>query len=239
MVRSNIITRFGRTGLTCPLRYRCYAITRPMSRFRTQKPFDTTSRLHLPPLLRSNSMAGCRWHSCKSSSPKLDETKSPETQTCMSHSPSPSSLQFWTSITTWRRASVNTFRCLVGCTSGDFSAMWFLQMFYPELGVGSIMAIAMASGLTTSMLLETVLLRFGRDRLSWPAAAKTAAGMSLISMLTMEAAQNMVDYHLTGGAVAFDSPAFWVAAVTSMSVGFLAPLPYNYLRLRKHGKACH
>lgn len=101
------------------------------------------------------------------------------------------------------------------------------------------MAVAMASGLTTSMLLETVLLRYGRDKLAWPTAAKTAAGMSFISMLTMEAVQNLVDYHLMGGTVAFDSPAFWGAAVISMSAGFLAPLPYNYLRLRKYGKACH
>ncbi|KAL7619828.1 hypothetical protein AAE478_010373 [Parahypoxylon ruwenzoriense] len=87
------------------------------------------------------------------------------------------------------------------------------------------------------MLLETVLLHVGRDNLGWSAAAKTAAGMSLISMLTMEMAQNIVDYHLTGGTVAFDSPGFWVAAVVSMSAGFLTPLPYNYLRLRKYGKA--
>ncbi|KAI1878408.1 uncharacterized protein JN550_000590 [Neoarthrinium moseri] len=112
--------------------------------------------------------------------------------------------------------------------------MWLLQAYYPELGIGTIMGVAMASGLSTSMLLETALLRLGRDGLSWSAAAKTAAGMSFISMLTMEAAQNAVDYHLTGGTVAFDSPAFWAAAVISMSAGFLAPLPYNYLRLKKY-----
>lgn len=97
----------------------------------------------------------------------------------------------------------------------------------------------MASGVTTSLLLETTLLKYGRDQLPWAAAAKTAAGMSMISMLTMEAAQNMVDYHLTGGAVQFDSPAFWVAALVSMTAGLLTPLPYNYHRLRKYGKACH
>lgn len=96
-----------------------------------------------------------------------------------------------------------------------------------------------ASGVTTSLLLETSLLRHGRDRLPWMAAAKTAAGMSMISMLTMELAQNMVDYHLTGGVVQFDSAAFWVAALVSMSAGLLAPLPYNYHRLRQYGKACH
>lgn len=97
----------------------------------------------------------------------------------------------------------------------------------------------MASGITSSLLLETALLRLGRDRLPWIAAAKTAAGMSMISMVTMEAAENAVDFHLTGGVVQFDSPAFWGAAVLSVAAGFLAPLPYNYMRLRKYGKACH
>ncbi|KAJ9156333.1 hypothetical protein NKR23_g1153 [Pleurostoma richardsiae] len=117
--------------------------------------------------------------------------------------------------------------------------MWFLQTHYPDVGMGAIMAISMASGLASSMTLETVLLRLGRDRLSWPVAAKTAVGMSLISMLTMELAENAVDYYLTGGSVAMDSPIFWTAALISMTAGFIAPLPYNYLRLRRYGKACH
>ena len=89
------------------------------------------------------------------------------------------------------------------------------------------------------MALETVLLRIGRDQMPWRIAAKTAAGMSLVSMLTMEMAQNMVDYWLTGGMVALDDVHFWVAAGVSMLVGFLAPLPYNYVKLRSYGKACH
>ena len=96
-----------------------------------------------------------------------------------------------------------------------------------------------ASGISTSLLLETTLLRFGRDRLPWAIAVRTAAGMSTISMITMELAENTVDYYLTGGLVQLDSPAFWAAALLSLSAGFLAPLPYNYIRLRKHGKACH
>ncbi|KAI0452226.1 hypothetical protein F5B21DRAFT_484545 [Xylaria acuta] len=75
--------------------------------------------------------------------------------------------------------------------------MWILQTFCPEIGIGAIMGVAMVSGLTTSMLLETALLRYGRDKLSWPDTAGAAAGMSFISMLRMKAAQNMVDYHLT------------------------------------------
>ncbi|OAA53293.1 sorting nexin-3 [Cordyceps fumosorosea ARSEF 2679] len=145
--------------------------------------------------------------------------------------PAPS-IGFWASRSTWHRASINTVRCLVGCTTGDFSAMWLLQAHCPELGMSTIMGISMAAGISTSMVLETALLRLGRDKLPWPAAAKTAAGMSLISMITMELAENVVDYSLTGGAVAFDSLSFWLAALVSMGAGFLAPLPYNYHRLR-------
>lgn len=89
------------------------------------------------------------------------------------------------------------------------------------------------------MSLETTLLRLGRDRLSWGVAARTATGMSLVSMLGMETVENIVDYHLTGGVVAIDNPQFWTATVLALCAGFLAPLPYNYARLRKYGKACH
>lgn len=48
-------------------------------------------------------------------------------------------LAFWKCRHTWRRAGVNTLRCLVGCTVGDFSALWMLQTYYPELGMTTIM----------------------------------------------------------------------------------------------------
>lgn len=89
------------------------------------------------------------------------------------------------------------------------------------------------------MILETTLLRIGNDQLPWGAAAKTAAGMSFVSMLGMETVQNLVDYHLTSGVVALGDPKFWMAAAASSLAGFLAPLPYNYSRLKKYGKSCH
>ncbi|KAL3462267.1 hypothetical protein BJX64DRAFT_259536 [Aspergillus heterothallicus] len=152
---------------------------------------------------------------------------------------SPWKQPFWSCRHTWRRAGINTLRCLVGCTVGDFSALWLLQTYAPDLGMGTIMAASMASGITTSIILETILLRRGADRLSWPMATRTAMGMSLVSMTAMEAAENLVDYHLTGGVVVLDDPKFWLAAGVSIAAGFLTPLPYNYLRLKKYGKACH
>jgi hypothetical protein len=49
---------------------------------------------------------------------------------------------FWGATQTWKRAGVNTSRCLIGCSLGDFSAMWYLQAFHPEIGMESIMAIS-------------------------------------------------------------------------------------------------
>lgn len=97
----------------------------------------------------------------------------------------------------------------------------------------------MTSGLTTSIALETALLRLGADRLPLAVAFKTAMGMSFISMLAMETAENAVDYHLTGGVVALEDPKFWIAALVSIAAGYLVPLPWNYNRLRKWGRACH
>lgn len=45
----------------------------------------------------------------------------------------------WTNRPAWKRAGLNTLRCLMGCTVGDFSALWMLQSYCPELGMGNIM----------------------------------------------------------------------------------------------------
>lgn len=58
-------------------------------------------------------------------------------------------------------------------------------------------------------------------------------------MLLMEVAENIVDYGLTGGVVALDSAQFWLAAGAAIVTGFLAPLPYSYVRLRKYRQSCH
>lgn len=56
---------------------------------------------------------------------------------------------------------------------------------------------------------------------------------------TMEAVENAVDYYLTGGTGFLNDPAFWIAIGLSMIAGFPVPLSYNYIQLRKYGKACH
>lgn len=78
--------------------------------------------------------------------------------------PPPTTVAFWTSKETWKRSSINTLRCLVGCTLGDFSALWFLQSFYPDLGVGTIMAASseQSSHAYYNYLMLTITSQSGR-----------------------------------------------------------------------------
>ena len=132
---------------------------------------------------------------------------------------------------TWRRASYNTMWCLIGCSIGDFGTIAFFQFTGIAWPVMAIMALAIMNGLMTSILLETIILS---RQMVLKLAFKTAIGMSLISMISMEAAMNITDIMLTGGAVL----TWWVLPFM-LFAGFITPLPYNYWRLKALGKACH
>ena len=100
---------------------------------------------------------------------------------------------------------------------------------FPVLG---IMILAIINGLITSIILETIILM--TQNFNFINAFKTACGMSLISMISMEIMMNLTDYVLTGGAIL----TWWVVPIM-LIVGFLTPWPYNYWRLKKYGVACH
>ena len=87
------------------------------------------------------------------------------------------------------------------------------------------------NGLLTSIALETFILS---KQMTLRIAFKTAIGMSFISMVAMEAAMNITDIVLTGGAIL----TWWVIPFMLLA-GFITPLPYNYWRLKALGKACH
>ena len=137
----------------------------------------------------------------------------------------------WRCKHTWRQASINTLWCLLGCSIGDMGTILFFQLTGIPWPTSAIMVLAIINGLITSIILETIILS---RQMPLPIAFKTACGMSLISMISMEAAMNIVDVWLTGGArlTLWVLPIMWLA-------GFLAPLPYNYWRLKALGKACH
>ncbi len=143
----------------------------------------------------------------------------------------PASPFSWTCQHTWRRSAINTLWCLAGCSIGDFGTILFFQMTAIVWSTLSIMVLAMVNGVLTSIALETVVLS---KQMSMGSAFKTACGMSLVSMLAMEAAMNAVDVGVTGGATL----TLWVIPLMLL-VGFLTPLPYNYWRLKAHGIACH
>ena len=132
---------------------------------------------------------------------------------------------------TWKTASYNTSWCLLGCAIGDLGTIAYFQLIGIVWPVWAIMSLAIFNGLITSILLETIILS---RQMSLKLAFKTAIGMSLISMIGMEAAMNVTDVMLTGGAVL----TWWVVPFM-LAAGFVTPLPYNYWRLKALGRACH
>lgn len=138
----------------------------------------------------------------------------------------------WSCKHTWKRSAKNTAWCLLGCAIGDFGTIFFFQITKISFPVLAIMILAIINGLITSIILETIILI--RQNFGFKNALKTAAGMSLISMLSMEIMMNLTDYLLTGGAIL----TWWVIPIM-LIVGFLTPWPYNYWRLKKYGIDCH
>ncbi len=138
----------------------------------------------------------------------------------------------WSCKHTWSRSAKNTFWCLLGCSIGDFGTILFFQLTKIPFPVLAIMILAIINGIITSIILETVILL--KQNFSFKQAFRTAVGMSLISMMSMEIAMNATDYFLTGGAIL----TWWVVPIM-LAVGFVTPWPYNYWRLKKFNEACH
>ena len=138
----------------------------------------------------------------------------------------------WKHKETWKVSAKNTFWCLLGCAIGDFGTILFFQLSQIPFPILGIMTLAIINGVITSIILETIILI--RQNFSFVNALKTASGMSLISMISMEITMNLTDYLLTGGAFL----NWWVIPIM-LIVGFLTPWPYNYWRLKKFGIACH
>ena len=138
----------------------------------------------------------------------------------------------WSCKHTWRRSAKNTAWCLLGCAIGDFGTILFFQLTQIPFPVLGIMILAIINGLITSIILETIILM--RQGFEFNNALKTASGMSLISMISMEVMMNLTDFVLTGGAIL----TLWVIPIM-LIVGFLTPWPYNYWRLKKYGINCH
>ena len=138
----------------------------------------------------------------------------------------------WSCKHTWSRSAKNTSWCLLGCSIGDFGTILFFQLTQIPFPILAIMTLAIINGIITSIILETIILI--KQNFTFKNAFKTAVGMSLISMISMEAAMNLTDYLLTGGAML----TWWVIPIM-LIVGFVTPWPYNYWRLKKFNQGCH
>ena len=138
----------------------------------------------------------------------------------------------WSCKHTWKRSAKNTAWCVLGCAIGDFGTILYFQLTEIPFPVLGIMILAIINGLITSIILETIIMMM--QKINFVNALKSALGMSLSSMISMEIMMNFTDYVLTGGAIL----TWWVIPIM-LIVGILTPWPYNYWRLKKYGINCH
>ena len=138
----------------------------------------------------------------------------------------------WSCKATWKVSAKNTFYCLIGCSIGDFGTILFFQINPIITSTILIMSLAIVNGIITSIILETIILF--KQKMNFLTAFKTACGMSLISMGSMEVAMNLTDYLLVGSA----KLVWWVIPLMLIA-GFITPWPYNYYRLKKFNVSCH
>ncbi len=225
--------------------------------------------LHTSLTLSSRSPRSAACASCTagttSEADRSQESTSPATNNASGiqpqHLPPIRSLAFWLDPPTWRRSAVNTLHCLLGCSIGDFSALFIFANYFPQVSMLVVMPVAMASGIVSSTFLETLRLKYALPSLGWHGAVRTALNMSFLSMLTMEAAENAANVFLarsmsdsvgahTASADTMSSlapmlmmdaqhPYFLLLLGLSSLAGFLAPLPYNYYVVRQYNKRCH
>jgi hypothetical protein len=138
----------------------------------------------------------------------------------------------WNCNRTWKRSSINTAWCLLGCSIGDSGTILFFQITEISFPILGVMILAIINGLITSLALETIILL--RQKFKFKNAIKTAFGMSFISMISMEISMNLTDFIVMGGAV-----LNWYIVLLMLFVGFITPLPYNYYKLKKYNISCH
>ena len=139
-------------------------------------------------------------------------------------------MSFWLNKKKWLSSALNTFVCLIGCSIGDFGTILYFQFFTQVNSIMIIMPIAIINGIVTSIILETILLL---KTMYFKEALRTATGMSLISMISMELAMNFTDIFLEGALVLSLS-----SIIPVLIVGFIVLWPYNYWRLVKYNKGC-
>ncbi len=137
----------------------------------------------------------------------------------------------WTCIHTWKKSSINTLWCLFGCSIGDLGTIYFFQNSQYEISTMEVMLLAMLNGLITSFTIEVIVLL---KSMSVKNAVKTAFGMSIVSMISMETAMNYTDFILNGAAIINLKSLPLV-----LLAGFIVPLPYNYWKLKTTGISCH
>ena len=67
----------------------------------------------------------------------------------------------WKCKHTWRKASVNTLWCLLGCSIGDFGTIYFFQVYPMEISTLNIMILVINPLIIANIMILRVEISMG------------------------------------------------------------------------------
>jgi hypothetical protein len=130
----------------------------------------------------------------------------------------------------WSQAVSATLHCLTGCALGEVLglvlATWWGWPTTPAIALAIVLAFVFGYGLTASSVL--------RAGLGWRRALTVALAADTVSILTMEAVDNLVLVAVPGAMDAGLADAlFWGSLAGSLVIAFVVTVPVNRALLRR------
>jgi hypothetical protein len=130
----------------------------------------------------------------------------------------------------WPQAVSATLHCLTGCALGEVLglvlATWWGWPTAPAIALAIVLAFVFGYGLTASSVL--------RAGLGWRRALTVALAADTVSILTMEAVDNLVVVAVPGAMDAGLADAlFWGSLAGSLVIAFVVTVPVNRALLRR------
>lgn len=135
-----------------------------------------------------------------------------------------------------RQAIQHTYHCLIGCGIGEVLGMVIASL----LGWQQMGRIALALVLAFTFGYALTYRSVRRHAKSRKDAVKTTLATDTVSIATMEAVGNTIEFLIPGALmVTIASPRFWWSLAVSFAIAFVVTVPVNRAMISRNPHAHH
>ena len=125
----------------------------------------------------------------------------------------------------WRMAITATLHCLTGCAIGEILGMVLATWW----GWGNLASIALAVALAFVFGYALTFIGVRRLGVDVPTAVRAALASDTVSILSMEAIDNVFILLVPGAmAATLADGLFWVSLIVSLLIAFVLTVPVNH-----------